>query len=135
LTVESVKPLGNQWALQVRLSGPPGWSLDPNMNGLELIDQGGRKVRFPLFGLGARAYRSSPADEVAWLGAAPLGSSLPRLSWPALALHARQPHREWWGTVYGFIQAPLQVPAALRFYSFERLKTEVPFELHDLPLP
>ena len=66
----------------------------------------------------------------------PVAPSLGGLPWPALALQGpRQERVEWRGVVYVATPALFEGPVTLRFYRFERLKVEVPFELPDVPLP
>ncbi len=136
LTVETVQGMGNTWKLQIRLSGTADWSYEPNTHGLEMINAQGRSTRLLPVPFTQRPLREPQSEDIAWLAASPLTPSLLALPWPALALHAARPRRmEWYGSVQGTTPGPLQGPVQLRFYHYKPLKTEVPFELRDVPLP
>jgi WD40 repeat protein len=133
LTVQSVKRSGTTLTLLLRVNGPPGWNYNANSQRLELIDAHGRFIRLRPSWLVRTPPPELRAEDAAWLAAVPLAPSLSNLPWPALALHVVSPSRrtEWYGPVNCFAPEPLR----LRFYQFERLKAEVPFELRDVPLP
>jgi WD40 repeat protein len=136
LTVQNVQRTGTTLTLLLRLSGPPGWNYNANSQRLELIDAEGRHIHLRPSWL-VRTPPELLAGDAAWLAAAPLAPSLSNLPWPVLALHGVSSSRrmEWYGPVNCFAPEPLAGPIQLRFYQFERLKTEVPFELRDVPLP
>jgi WD40 repeat protein len=130
VTLTSVRRSGNQWTLECRISGPPGFRYDANHYGLEMIDARGRLARFNPR-LQAEAALPPLAENLLWLAPAP-----PALPWPALALHAAGPNRvEWRGTLQQTTAVPFESPVRLHFYRFDRLRTEVPFVLRDVPLP
>ena len=104
--------------------------------GLELTDARGRSAHFNNVSLTQWPLREPQPEDLAWLTAAPQAPSLPWLPWTALALQpARQGRMEWRGKLQLAAPAAFEEPVQLRFYRFDRLKTEVPFELRDVPLP
>jgi hypothetical protein len=136
LTLVSVQPQGRNWTLRFRLSGPRGWSYSSDTHAFELVDARGRVVRFPALRLASRPLFEPRPEDVAWLAAAPQAPSLLQLPWLALALHdPGDSRRQWFGTLSRLSPFPLEAPVSLRLYRFERLWTELPFELRDLPTP
>jgi hypothetical protein len=137
LTVQNVQRTGTTLTLLLRLSGPPDWSYNANSQRLELIDAEGRRIHLRPSWVVRAPRPELQAEDAAWLATAPLVPSLSSLPWPALALHPTSPSRrmEWYGPIHCFAPEPLAGPIRLRFYQFERLKTEVSFELRDVPLP
>ena len=131
MTVEDVQTTGKQWTVQVRLLGPPGWRFNPNQEALELVDSHGRYVRFLNPAFLAKPVREPQPEDLMWLTASP--QTLP---WAALAMRrSRRQRLEWDGTLNLLTQLPLTEPVKLRVYRFERVQAELPFELHDVPLP
>jgi WD40 repeat protein/serine/threonine protein kinase len=135
LTVVSLQPAGTFYRLGLRLTGPPGWRYFDHLYGVELADARGDTLAALNPALVQSAARDPRAEDLAWLAASPQAPSLLGVPWPALAL--ARPGRErlqWSGLVQVLSPAPF-TPVQLRFFRFERLKVEVPFELHDVPLP
>jgi hypothetical protein len=136
LHIESVRSANSFWNLDVRLSGPPGWQYDPNTYGLELIDAHDRVIRFRYAQFQPFQRQRPQPEDLAWLTAAPLAPSLLQVPWTALAqLRVGGQRMEWRGWVQQYSRQKLDAPVRLRLYRFERLKGELPFEFHDLPLP
>jgi len=136
LTVDQVQQNAQFWTVQVRLLDPPGWRQDPNQHGVELSDARGHSVDLSQQGLRRFQLREPQPEDLAWLTAAPQSASLLQVPWPALARQRPfQERTEGRGTLRGFTPIALEGKVSLRFYRFERLRTEVPFELHDVPLP
>ena len=136
LHIEAVQPAGNVWSIHLQVIGPPGWQYDSNRYGMELIDARGRLARFQYLWLQSSPLRKPQPEDLAWFMAAPLASSLVQLPWPTLARQRGGGERlEWRGTIQHYSPVEFVSPVKLRFYPFDRLKAELPFELRDVPLP
>jgi WD40 repeat protein len=136
LTVEGMQSVGGPYLhLDLRLIGPPGWHYDGNLHGVELVYARGETLSSPHAALSYSRARQPQPEDLAWLAASPQAPSLLGVPWPALAVAPPGQERlEWRGTVRVFNPLP-SAPVQLRFYRFERLKVDLPFELHDVPLP
>jgi hypothetical protein len=138
LTVQRVQRQYGYIQIGVALTGGPGWSYDPNVHRFELTDTQGRPCREPPYSsLTPIPRREACPGDVALLAACPPGGLPAVLPWPALADHIRdQAGPRWVGGQVQFVaEGPAGPPAKLVFYSFRRVRAEVPFELHDVPLP
>jgi serine/threonine protein kinase/WD40 repeat protein len=136
LTVMEAKPFGNQWNLVVRVAGAPGYWYDPKHCGLELVDARGRTVPLRMSFSGAVLLRSPPPEDTAWLAASPLTPGLGAVPWTAFAARTRRPRvGGWQGAGWAKSAERLEAPIRLRFFDGEYRRTELPFELHDIPLP
>jgi WD40 repeat protein len=136
LTVTSAQSNGRQWTVQLRLVGPPGWQYDPKQCAAELLDKRGRVARLSFGSLSPTPLRGLQPEDMAWTAADPLAPGLAALPWPALALQgSRRDWREWNGSLQFLAPAQFEGPVTLRLRQFDRLQAELPFELHDVPLP
>jgi hypothetical protein len=128
----------NNIQIQLAVSAPEGRDLDPTALGMRWTDAGGRDHEVSNFRLNnvSQSVREAEGDDFLWLGAAPQAAFPGALPWAALAPRGRPPTRRQWT---GFAQVNAadagDLPARLTLYRFERLRTEVPFEFRDLPLP
>jgi WD40 repeat protein len=136
LTVMQARQFGNQWSLSVRVAGAPGYRYDAKRCGLELVDARGRIVPLQIALYGPVPLRSPPPEDVAWLAASPLTPALGAVPWTAFAAQTRRPRvGEWQGTGWANSAERLETPVRLRFFDCDYLRTELPFELRDVPLP
>jgi hypothetical protein len=136
LTVTAARAAGGgQWDVQLRVIGPPGWRYDPKGYAVELIDAHGRTTRASYGTLAPAPVRGLQPEDLAWLAADPGAPGVSAVPWPAAALQRARPEwMEWSGTLH-FLAPQFEGPVRLRFYRFDRLQAELPFELHDVPLP
>jgi WD40 repeat protein len=132
LRVATVQRRGDQWEVRVQLTGPPGWHFDSHRYALELAGARGPFLRFD-----TRPLKPEPRPEdLAWLAVASQAPTLLGMPWPALALQRTGLARlRWTGTVQLSTPVRLDAPVQLRFSHFDRLRVELPFELHEMPLP
>jgi hypothetical protein len=80
--------------------------------------------------------RGLQPEDLAWLASDPLAPGPAAVPWPALAWQrARAEWAEWSGTLHFLPPPQFEGPVQLRLYRFDRLQAELPFELHDVPLP
>jgi WD40 repeat protein len=132
LTVQDVQEQFNQLTITLVITGPRDWRKAPQRQDFELVDAQGRRHR-PLHSYLTPQPRTVVCpDDLAWLGAAPGAGLVGSLPWPALAGTVRD---QWTGVVAFSMSGKPEQQGQLIFYSFEVLRTELPFEFHDLPLP
>jgi hypothetical protein len=113
-----------------------GRTLDPNTLGLRLIDaKDGEYLGGPLaMNAGLQYVREPEPEDLVWLSGAPQAGFPAPLPWAALAPGSlKLDRRQWTGSAQ--FSGPIGAPAKLALFRFERLRTELPFEFHDLPLP
>jgi hypothetical protein len=80
--------------------------------------------------------REPEAEDLLWLSGAPYGTFPAQVPWAALITgSAKLNRRRWIGSAQWFTQDPIVAPARLTLFRFDRLRTELPFEFRDLPLP
>jgi WD40 repeat protein/tRNA A-37 threonylcarbamoyl transferase component Bud32 len=138
LTVQRVQTSGRQLTVSFALETPQAWVYEPTTLSFELSDGKGRRFRasgvsvFPA----AAAGRPPRPEELAVLSGAPEAGFPGGLAWAALAVAARGAERRWTGSAQWLLpEKPDPAALSLTFFRFERLRTELPFEFHDLPLP
>ena len=144
LSVQSVQTFSNGPISQkttmvvVALDGGPAWAYDASSQGFELTDAESRRIR-PAWAnvnpVGLNRRWPGP-EELAVFGAAS-GAGLPgALPWAALALNAPQAGHGWTASLQFVTPDTVNLSTAkLTFYRYRRLRTELPFEFRDLPLP
>jgi hypothetical protein len=120
--------------VQVVVSGPDGWTYDSNRVGFELVDARGRRCSSSYNYLGQQPRRQLRPDDLAWFSAAPAAGFPAPVPWSAVARAGRLTW-QWTGTLSFQWSGQREAPVKLVLFSFERLRTEVPFAFHDLPLP
>jgi len=138
--LQAVNGLGtNKVNVQFVVSAPEGHHpLDPNKLGLRLIDAKGGEhpTSFVNINSFAQKFRKPEAEDILWLGGSPQGGFLAQLPWAALAQdQLNLNRRQWTGIAQFSTPEPISAPAKLTLFRFERLRTELPFEFRDLPLP
>jgi hypothetical protein len=112
--------------------------LDPRDLDLRLTDAKGREHRtaFLTTNSVARGVRELEAADLLWLSGPSQGAFPAALPWAALAQASRPLNRrQWTGWAQFSLPERLAAPARLTLSRFERLRTELPFEFRDLPLP
>jgi len=139
LKVQFVNGLGTNWVnVQFAVSAPEGPPLDPNKLGMRLLDAKGAEHPASNFNINtfARPFRRPEAEDILWLSGSPQGGFPALVPWAALAQdHLNLKRRQWTGWANFSTQEPIIAPAKLTLFHFERLRTELPFEFRDLPLP
>ena len=138
LSIVRVQSKGAQLSAAFSIDAGPGWAFDPNGQGFELSDGQGRRIR----AVGVSASLSGPPprppghEELEVLGGDPTAGFPGGLPWAALAAYARGSEGRWAGSAQ-FVLPEKTDPAALTltFYRYQRLRRDLPFEFHDLPLP
>ena len=136
LTIQEAGRYGNQWNVSLSVAGPASWQFNPKRCGFELVDGRGRTVPLTPSLSGPYPLRSPQPEDVAWFAMAPLAPSLLATPWTAFALQSRRPTAgQWQGTLWVNSSEPLEAPVRLRMFDCETLRTELPFELRDVPLP
>jgi hypothetical protein len=129
LTVQQVRPAGRAATAQVVLSGGAGWSYDPATMYFELLGARGRPYGRPTVRMSA--VPPAPRPEHVALFAAAAGAP-----WAALALHPERVDGRRWAVDLSFAaEEDVGPPAKLVLYRCRRVRTEVPFEFRDVPLP
>jgi hypothetical protein len=85
--------------------------------------------------IGAR--RELEPDDLIWLSTSPQGGLPGLFFWSHFAPHRPSLQRnQWQGSMQFFdLGEPFGHADKLILYRFDRLRTELPFEFHDLPLP
>jgi WD40 repeat protein/serine/threonine protein kinase len=143
LTVEQVQTRkgvgpGNGEFRTARFRGadPPGQHPESILKGVDLTDARGRYQRIPNSGVFPQVSLEPQPEDLAWLAPAPQVPSLAALPWPALALPGSHQGRSA-GLVWLQVSTPVpfENPVQLRYFQYERMKVDLPFELHDVPLP
>jgi len=136
MQLQAVNGLGtNRVNVQFAVSAPEGQPLDPNKLGMRLIDAKGGEHPSVSFNMNSfvRKVRKPEAEDILWLSGSPQGGFLAQLPWAALAQDPLNlTRRQWSGYALFSTQEPI---SALTLFHFERLRTELPFEFRDLPLP
>jgi serine/threonine protein kinase/WD40 repeat protein len=134
ITILDVRRQYGQVSVNLTITGPAKWTFDVNRQNFELLDTQGRRHRcFNPF-LGSRPRRQLRPDDLAWVGTAVCVGFPANLPWSLLASADQRTSGEWTGQIF-FLPGLNATPAGLTFFSFERVRTELPFEFHDLPLP
>ena len=130
-------PTGQPFVVTLTLDGGPDWAYNAASMVFELTDAEGRRVR-PTWAnvnsLGA-ARRAGPVQlGVFW--AAPAAGLPGAVPWAALVRNAPHPERSWGANLQFISPDKLDLSTAkLTLFRFRRVRTELPFEFHDLPLP
>ncbi len=135
LAIQDIPQFGGQVAVRIALTGPAAWTYDMNRYGFELVDDRGR--RFPAYNswLNPQPRRRVLPADLAVLGRAS-GAGFPAsFPWVALSGAGRKDSRDWTGQVFFAQGASSSGNYKMVFFSFDQLRTELPFEFHDLPLP
>ena len=138
LSVQSVQGFGNGAMVTLSLDGGPPWAYDAASMSFELTDADGRRIRPTWVNLNpVGQVRRRPGSAVlAVLSGAPAAGFPGALPWAALAPNASRPEPVWTGSVQFVSPDNMDLSKAkLTFYHYRRLRTELPFEFHDLPLP
>ena len=139
LKVEFVKVVGtNSINVQFAVSAPEGYVLDPKNLELRVTDAKGVEHRPNIVILNPvlRLIRVPEAEDLVWLSGSPQGAFPAQIQWAALAPGSPQLNRrEWSGNAQFSTTGPIGAPAKHTLFRFERLRTELPFEYRNLPLP
>jgi WD40 repeat protein len=137
LSVQMTEP--NSVTIQFSMSVPEGQPLDSRLVGLRLIDgKGGQQTLLSA----ARSVapltkvRGLEPEDLRWLSGS-LSAGFPAaVPWSALVPPDRKLERRQTITAARFlVPGGLSSSAKLTLFRFERLRTDVSFEFHDLPLP
>jgi WD40 repeat protein/tRNA A-37 threonylcarbamoyl transferase component Bud32 len=139
LRVDSVSDLEKDRIIfRIRLSVPARQRFDPNLVEADLSDSkaGRRRSTSSSLRMLAETFRELEPNDLIWLSGSPQGGFPALLPWDQLAAD-RPPlqRRHWQGTIEFYAPDKLYQPDKLLLYRFERFRTELPFEFHDLPLP
>jgi hypothetical protein len=139
LTIQRVQNLGPQATVWFTLDDRSEETYRPTTHSFELTDGRGRVWRttgYSVYPVSLVPPPVAAAGELGLLGAAP-GAGFPGgLPWGALAARTRDADRRWGGNVlFSPPEKTDLTTAKLTFYRYRRLRAEVPFEFHDLPLP
>ncbi len=127
---------GPQRMVHLRMVGPLGRRYEWNLYGVEISDSRGHSQRSTNLAWNASSPAFRPEDPLAWLATAPQAPLPAGLPWAALTFPG--PLRQQWEChcwLNDSMPVPFEGPVTLRFYRFERMKVDLPFELHDVPLP
>ena len=138
LSVQGVQSFGNSAIVALSLDGGPAWAYDATSMSFELTDADGRRIRPTWVNLNpvGQVRRWPGAAVLAALSGAPEAGFPGALPWAALAPNASRPEQAWAGSVQFVSSDNMDLSKAkLTFYHYRRLRTELPFEFHDLPLP
>jgi hypothetical protein len=138
LQVQSVQQFANGQLNMEFILSSPGQRFDQNTIWAELIDKKGRRHRVNSFWAYERSgpTRELEPDDLIGLSATPIGGLPTFLPWSILASGRPSLQRvPWQGNIQFFPQEQVELPLKLVLYRFDRLRTELPFEFHDLPLP
>jgi eukaryotic-like serine/threonine-protein kinase len=122
----------NQMNVQFTLVSRFDWKADPSNLGFEFVDSRGNRRREYQHNLFSSLPRASLNQDLAWFGAMPDAGVPAGLPWAGLASSGRQ---QWTGLAsFQFAEKP-DPAGELILVRYQRLRTELPFEFHDLPLP
>jgi hypothetical protein len=119
------------------IPAPEGLRLDSNVLRAQLIDDKGKRFNRSYVWVNAfgAPLRDLEPDDFGWWSASADGgwSAFP---WTNLAPRRQSWQRQrWQASVHFQGQGPIGRPTKLTLYRYELLRTELPFELHDVPLP
>ena len=139
LTIQRTQMFGQQATVVFTLEGAADANYDLAAVGFDLIDGQGARIRGlnAFINPAAAAPRRFPGpEELALLGAAPQAGFLGAAPWAGLATALREPSRRWFGSVSFVLSGNVDVnKCKLIFFRTRRVRMELPFEFHDLPLP
>jgi WD40 repeat protein len=130
--VQRVNRDGRALLVEVVVTGPVGWSYDQASQQFAVYESTGRGWRASAATLTPRPRRDVRPGDLAWLGA-PLAGLPAAAPWAALA--AAPGPQQWEGTLQFLLPERTTTLTRLAFYSFQRVRVDLPFELRDLPLP
>ncbi len=140
LTLQTVQVFNFQFVdLRFAVSAPDRVTLEANNFGLRLTDAKGGEHQPANFNL--NSFRQGPrrrpkAEDLLWWSGVPLGGFPAPIPWAALSAGSLNENRR---QLTGFAQfstlQPIGSTAKLTLFRFDRLRTELPFEFRDLPLP
>jgi hypothetical protein len=134
LTIHSAKSQFNATIVRLSLTGPWHWNYNPSLHGLEMFDARKRGYRVLSPQLTAQPRRQASPQDMTWFLGGPGAGGTAAIPWSALAGAA--PGRwEWTGTI--FFQTPGETfaPFGMTLFSCRRIRTDLPFEFHDLRVP
>jgi WD40 repeat protein len=120
------------------VSVPEDRTLDPTTLGLRWTDARGKAHEASDFTINStpRLVREVEAEDLLWWTGSPQSAFPTQLPLAALAQGPRQlRRRQWTGRVQVNTPDAIGSPTQLTLVRFERLRTELAFEFHDLPLP
>jgi serine/threonine protein kinase/WD40 repeat protein len=132
LTVRKVSAGVNQMTVQFTLVTGFDWKNDLGPFGLEWVDAHGRRFRDFRYSQFPSVPRAGWNGHLAWFGAMPSAGVPAGLPWVALAVNGR---RQWDGMATFQLTEKADLTGTLILMRYQRLRTELPFEFHDLPLP
>ncbi len=138
LTIQLIQAFGPQATASFTLEGPADAVNDPAATGFELTDSRGDRLRAtstnysPMANLSARP---PTAEELALFAAAPQ-VGLGGVPWAGLTTPPGGPRRRWNGSTVLTLPADGDLNGCkFVFVRNRRVRVELPFEFHDLPLP
>ncbi|HVS35519.1 MAG TPA: hypothetical protein VMS17_08055, partial [Gemmataceae bacterium] len=144
LRVHSVQVFANgspgQQAAMILFSmdGGPDWSYNAAAMSFELTDAAGLRIR-PTWvnpSMGGPVRRRPGPAELAAFSAAPAAGWPAALPWAGLALNPSPAEHGWTGNLQFMVPDNIDLSTCkLTVYRYRRVRTELPFEFHDLPLP
>jgi WD40 repeat protein len=139
LKVQSVQMLGSDSAyVQFAVTASQDRTVDPKKLRLRLTDAKGAEhpALYCNINPGSGTVRVLESEDLLWLAGSPSSDFPAPLPWAALATKpSRSTRRQWVGTTQFVLADGVGAPAKLTLFGFDRLRTELPIEFHDLPLP
>jgi hypothetical protein len=135
-SIQRVNPTFLQ--VQFSLSAPSRARLDARSLGLRLSDARGEEQLSAFLTMNGLSddVRELEAEDLRVLSGSPLGGFPSQLPWAALAPGALgKTRREWSWSAQFSTREPIGSSVKLTLFHFDRLRTELPFELRDLRLP
>ena len=129
---------GQQVTVSFVLDAAPGWAYQPAVQGFDLTDGQGRQFRPSWVNVSpvGPTRRAARPEDLAVMAGTPEAGFPGGLPWAALALNAHEPEQRWSGTAQFYSPEKVDLSTAtFTFYRYRRVRTELPFEFHDLPLP
>jgi WD40 repeat protein len=120
------------------VSAPDGSPYGPSNLGVRLTEATGREhlTSSLLISRATRVVRAAGPEHLIWMSASGQVGFPAQLPWAALAPGPLNGTRqEWSGSTQFVIQTRISSPVRLTLFRFDRLRTELPFEFHDLRLP
>jgi len=143
LTIQAVNAFSlnsvvNSVEVQFTVSVPEDRALDPKTLGARWTGAEGRTHQMRDFNMDSspKVARDPGAEDLIWLSGSPQNPFPAPLPLAALALGQRKLNRPQWSGIahYNTLEA-IGSPVQLTLFRSERLRTELPFEFRDLPLP
>ena len=122
----------NQINVQFTLVTGADWKYDQSLFGLELVDALGRRRRDFRHSLFPSVPRAGLNGDLAWFAAMPSAGVPAGLPWAAFAVNGRN---QWDGNAWFQNMEKADLAGTLTLMRYQRLRTELPFEFNDLPLP